>query len=515
MEREEAYVMYSLAHQLSQENGYDVLYINDKVEEVWLEKLEQKKSLIVRISTIGFDWKNHLKKDIAQVFQKTNAMRKMLQGKNIEVHNVYISPHTPVDSWEMLKKPMIIQEKNPIKMMTYYLSGEDFYKEKNRLSENLQVSFQQEAKEILPEEQVEKAIQNAKLELVKKIQHKQKEEEALFTFGKPIFTYLLIGINAILYLLLEINGGSLTNQTLIDFGAKFNPAIVDGEWWRLFTSMFLHIGFLHFASNMLFLYYFGSLAEKMYGSIRFISMYILAGVAASIASFAFVTNISAGASGALYGLFGAFIYFGLFYKRVFYQTIGKNILMVLALNIGLGFFLPQLDVIAHMGGLVAGFIAAGIVHLPKKRKLRTQAIAFIIYVVLVIGIFLFGMEQNPNKASYQTLNINMLLQEERYEEIVEGATKGLANPKGFEALLLFQRSYAYSQLEQIEPAIEDLEQCINVLENPKELPEAYYNLALLYQEVGDDRAEELIRKAYELIPSDLRIEELYKNITGE
>ncbi len=514
MEQKASYMMYTYANQLAEQHGYDIIYINNNVEEIWLEKYLNKTSSIIRISTTGFDWKNHLKKDIGIVFQKTRAMKKMLRGKDIEIHNVYISPHTPIDSWEMLKKTLIVQEKNPIKMNIYYLSGNEIVSERNRLEKNISISFNEisDEKDI---DQIENEIQQYKLDLFHKVQEKQKNEESIFTYGKPFITYLLIAINTLLFLLLEFKGGSENTSTLIEFGAKLNPLIVDGEWWRLITSMFLHIGILHFVSNMLFLYYFGSLAERIYGSFRFLVVYFLAGIGGSIASFVFVANISAGASGALYGLLGAFIYFGIFHKRIFFQTIGSNILVLLGINIILGFTLPQLDVSAHFGGLIAGFIAAGIIHFPKKRNFPVQLAALIIYVVAILAVFSYGMQQNENSVSYQLMKIENYIQEEQFEEVIESATKGLQNPGDFEAILFFQRAYAYIHLNEMEPAIEDLEKSIEKLDKPEDLPEAYYNLAILYAEVGDEKAIEMIEKAYQANPSDERIEELYETITGK
>ncbi|MFS0672815.1 rhomboid family intramembrane serine protease [Ornithinibacillus sp. 179-J 7C1 HS] len=508
MNHKENYIMYSIAHKLVNEYGYEILYLNNKAEEIWLEKYENKASTVLRISTTGFDWKNHLKKDIAIVFQKIGAMRKLLRGKDIKVHNVYISPHTPIDSWEMLKKPLTFQDKKPILMNIYYLTGDDVFAEQKRLEENIGVTVSYD-EESITDELMETSIQRYKVDLYKRIQEKQKQDQRIFNYGKPLFTYLLIAINAILYLLVELNGGSQDNKTLIDFGAKYNPLIVEGEWWRIISSMFLHIGFLHFASNMLFLYYFGSLAEKIYGSTRFFIIYMLAGIGGGLASFAFVTNISAGASGALYGLFGAFIYFGIFHRRIFLQTIGRDVLMLLGINILLGFILPQLDVYAHMGGLVAGFMAAGIVHFPKKKNVPLQMITFIIYLVAIIGVCIFGIQHNETDPSYHLIKIDSYLQDEQYEKVVESATLGLKNPGEYKGMLLFQRSYAYIQLNELDFAIADLEQCIQLLENPKDLPEAFSNLAILYLEKGDQRAEEMIEKAYQAKPTDNKMKELY------
>ncbi|WP_042145933.1 rhomboid family intramembrane serine protease [Paucisalibacillus sp. EB02] len=512
MEQKASYIMYHYAYQLTEQHGYDILYINNNVEEIWLEKYQNKTSTIIRISTTGFDWKNHLKKDIGIVFQKTRAMRKMLRGKEIEVHNVYISPHTPIDSWEILKKPMMVQEKNPIKVNIYYLSGKEIVTEHNRLEKNIAVSFEE-----IPDEKntelLEQDIHQYKVDLYHKVKEKQKKEDSVFNYGKPFITYLFIAINTILFLLLEFNGGSENTSTLIEFGAKFNPLITDGEWWRILTSMFLHLGLLHFASNMLFLYYFGSLAERIFGSVRFLVIYMLAGIGGGIASFVFVANISAGASGALYGLFGAFIYFGIFHKRIFFQTIGKNIMFLLGINIIIGFSLPQLDVSAHFGGLIAGFIAAGIVHFPKKRKHIVQIFATVLYLAVILAVFSYGIQENGSSASYQLMKIEKFIQEEQYEEVIESATIGLENPGNFEAILLFQRAFAYIHLNEIQSAIEDLELSIDKLETPENLPEAYYNLAVLYTEVGNNRAEDMIKIAYEANPNDERIAKLYETLT--
>jgi rhomboid protease GluP len=514
LERIELYDAYKMAYELSIHNGYEVLYLNDKVEEIWLEKLENKISKLVRISTLGFDWKNHLKRDIGIVFQKTKAMQKLLHSKHVEVNNVYITPHSPVDSWEELKKPMVVQDKNPIKMRTFYLSGEDYHSEVDRLEETLAVSFQHENEE-QTEIQLEENVLRYKTELLRTIEEKRKKEQHIFSYGKPFITYSLLVINAIMFLLLELNGGSQNTETLLNFGAKYNPAIMDGEWWRIITSMFLHIGLLHFASNMLFLYYFGSLAERIYGSTRYFIIYMLAGIGGGITSFAWMTNLSAGASGALYGLFGAFLYFGIIHKRLFFQTIGKDILVLLAINIGLGFVLPQLDYTAHLGGLVAGFIAAAIVHLPKKRKPLVQVISLIGYTALIVAMFLFGTDHNQGNATYHLMDIERLLEQNRYEEVVDSATKGLEKPGDLEAILLFQRSYALIKLGDVEQATKDLEKCVEVLDDPEDLPEAYYNLAILYNNAGDERATEMIQKAYEANPSSDDIKELYQQITGK
>lgn len=508
----EQYAMYQMAYHLVANNEYEVLHIDEKNNEIWLEKYEHKISNVVRFVHNGFDWKNHLKRDIAVVFQKVKAMKKLLTGKQIEIYNVYSSSHSPVDDWEILRKPMQLHEKNPIKMNVYYLSDEGFNDEKARFEKALGVPVIEISHE-QSEETKEEKIAYYKSQLIHILEKKRKEAEEVFTFGKPFLTYFLLAINVFIFILLELNGGSTDTETLIAYGAKYNPAIVDGQWWRLISSMFLHIGFLHLFMNMLAVYYLGAMVERIYGSWRFLIIYFMSGIGGSLASFAFTTNVSAGASGALFGLFGALLFFGLINKKVFFQTMGNNILLLIGINIVIGFMIPQIDVGAHLGGLIAGFIASAVFHLPKKKNYPIQFLAIVIYIILLFGLVVYGTHTNINSAAYQLTKMEELLKQEEYEKVIKLANDALEKPGEVESHLLFQRSYAYIELNKIDKAIKDLEKVI-VLND--QMPEAFYNLALLYHHTGQEsKAEDKIKKAYKLKSDDDLFIDLYEEITGE
>src|SRR5690625_1388532 len=218
-----------------------------------------------------------------------------------------------------------------------------------------------------------------------------------------------------MFFILEINGGSTDVETLIQFGAKYNPYMIDGEWWRLVSSMFLHIGFLHLAMNIVAFYYLGVAVERIYVSSRFLIIYFLAGIAGSLTSFTFAMNVSAGASGAIFGLFGALLFFGIVHKKVFFQTMGRNIITIVAINIVLGFVIPQIDIGAHLGGLIAGFIASAIVYLPREKRITIQFSALILYVVLFIGLFILGMNHTSNQVTNHLIKIEDFIDDGDYE----------------------------------------------------------------------------------------------------
>ncbi|WP_121615048.1 rhomboid family intramembrane serine protease [Virgibacillus halodenitrificans] len=511
MYSEESHTLYEIAHHLVFHGRYEVLYINENEQEIWLEKYQNKVSKVIRIINKGFDWKNHLKRDIAQVFQKVKAMKRLLMGKHIEIHNVYVHSNDPVDDWEILKKPMKLNEKNSIKMNLYYLSHSSSEEEMTRLFNDLDITKMPSIK--LDETERETRTVSLRNKLHKEMRQKHDEKNNVLSFGKPFLTYLLLAVNILLFILLEANGGSQSIPTLIEFGAKYNPDIMAGEWWRIVSSMFLHIGLLHLFMNMLAVYYLGIAVERMYGSWRFIVIYFLAGIGGGIASFAFSQHVSAGASGALFGLFGALLFFGLHYKKIFFQTMGKNVLILIGINILFGFLVPQIDNAAHLGGLIAGFIAASITHLPKKRDAQKQVLAILIYGFALTGIGYYGFSNNQNSQSYQLTQIEKYLQEEKYKEVVQLTTDSLDKKGDLEATILFQRSYAFIELGKINEAKQDLQEAIKI--NP-EFPQAYYNLALVYYNTGEQKkAEDAIRTAYKLNSENEDFIHLYEQITGE
>ncbi len=178
---------------------------------------------------------------------------------------------------------------------------------------------------------------------------------------QPFVTYVLLALIVGIWLLMELVGSSTDTATLIAFGANAGwQILVQGEIWRLFTSMFLHIGFMHLAFNAYALFIFGLEMERLYGPGRFLIVYNLSGLVGSLARFAFrgPLVLSAGASGAIFGVIGMNLAYFTLHRDSFGQFGRQRMmstLMIIGINLVFGFTVPGIDNMAHMGGLVAGF----------------------------------------------------------------------------------------------------------------------------------------------------------------
>jgi membrane associated rhomboid family serine protease len=188
-----------------------------------------------------------------------------------------------------------------------------------------------------------------------------------------------------------------SQQRLFDLGAMFPPAIaVLGQYWRLFTSMFLHAGLLHIAFNAYALWLFGRLVEDNFGRTRFLVIYFLSGFLAGTASYAFGPcsplegcPVGVGASGAIFGVFGAFMAYN--YRRRHLAMAAANLrwaFTLILLNTLLAFTFPAIDWRAHLGGLAAGAIAGYLAEGVGPRRTQ-QLVQWAGYVALVaIGVAL-------------------------------------------------------------------------------------------------------------------------------
>jgi len=208
-------------------------------------------------------------------------------------------------------------------------------------------------------------------------------------YQRYLATYSLIILNILMYIVTifytkEIDNFSL--QKLIHLGAINGLLVVlKGEWYRVFTAMFLHGGLMHIVMNMFSLYIIGKAVELHFSKISYIMIYILSGIFGSLVSlYIHSNNIGVGASGAIFGLFGAIIGFFLYHKDQLgtqAKDILKELIVILGINLILGLTISSIDLSAHIGGLFVGIIGGYTINRYPKSHLFFTTIVLIAMIV--------------------------------------------------------------------------------------------------------------------------------------
>lgn len=188
--------------------------------------------------------------------------------------------------------------------------------------------------------------------------------------SQPLWSWIILSANVTIWLAMmtvtTAQGGGLwigslriSTLVLITFGAKVNQLIADGQFWRLLTANFLHVSLIHLLFNTYALWQLGPEVERVYGRARFLIIYLLAAVYGATASYAWGGELSAGASGAIFGLVGTLVAYFLRYRELFGRrgrAYLSNMVMIVVINLLIGISTPGIDNWGHIGGLVSGFL---------------------------------------------------------------------------------------------------------------------------------------------------------------
>ncbi len=213
---------------------------------------------------------------------------------------------------------------------------------------------------------------------------------------RPIwFTRVFLAANLAIFVVMEAVGSTSDLDTIVAFGAKSNAAINQGQVWRLLTPVFIHIGYIHLAFNCYALWIVGQQVERLYGSARFVTFYAAMGIAGVLGSYLYNPGaVSAGASGAIFGLFGVLLMFGVRNRRRvpgwLARAIGRGVLPVIVLNLMIGLAIPVVDNGAHVAGLISGIILGGLFRFqaPGERTPSAFRFAQLLTLLLIAASFL-------------------------------------------------------------------------------------------------------------------------------
>ena len=376
-----------LLHFFITEKGYNPIVLHGAKNEIWLENLDSDYE-IVRIVT------NYIHNDEQFNFDlfKTNQIMKKIKKKTLSMSLKTLSIFLNMgDNVGELKEEQYnfgnidcvdVKEIEDLEKYKFVINVFPDITTSTKFKEKGVDLFMKITKDI-NEKNVEES----------------KQAEELFKIKKPIMTYILIALNVLVFIAMYIFGkGSDDISTIIDFGGLV-PGYVNGhggnfELYRLVTSAFLHNGLLHLLFNMYALYILGPQLENFFGKFKFLIIYLFSAIAGNLLSLLFMADnvVSIGASGAIFGLMGALLYFGYHYRVYLGTVIKSQIMPIIVLNLILGFVLSGINNFAHIGGLVGGILvsqALGVKHKSNTSEKINGFIMLLIYLAFLIYMIYF------------------------------------------------------------------------------------------------------------------------------
>ncbi|MCR4435840.1 MAG: rhomboid family intramembrane serine protease [Clostridiales bacterium] len=334
--------------------------------------------------------------------------------------------------------------------------------------------------------------------------------------SKPFATYAFIGINILMWLVTAYYGfrnnlGS-SDVNLI-FGAKYNPLIMEGQYWRLVTPIFLHGGIVHLLVNSYSLYAVGPEVESIFGVKRYIFLYLASGVLGNIASFIFSPSVSVGASGAIFGLMGTLLYIGLRFRKTFSSAYYINIVGIILFNILYGLSQKNIDNYAHIGGLAGGLICSVLTGLEGERLVTGRKVLGWILAAAVFAGGIFAGNVAPKNVGYKLVEqAEKSFDEKQYEKSGEFAAEALklnVQDRNITVRATYILSASLINQGKFDQALEYSKDMVNLY--PKV---GHYLLGLNYKGLGEnDAAREELEKSLELDPENKQVKEILDSLS--
>jgi len=310
----------------------------------------------------------------------------------------------------------------------------------------------------------------------------------LLTEATPrvFITPIIMALNIAVFVAMLAKGVPIfspQSEQLLRWGADYGLQTLNGEWWRLLSSVFVHIGALHLLLNMWCLWSLGRLAERMFGNWVFLAIYLLSGLGGSLASVWWNPSIvSAGASGAVFGVAGGLVSFWYFGKIALPRSIIKrdfaSILTFVGYNLFFGFAAGVVDNAGHLGGLLVGLALGALLHRPLPATAPSRLRIGLIFAgaaLILILVASFARKTNESLVSYG--RDLMHLEKEFNDRAIEEFNRAIASDPAF-AQAHNVLGVAYLQKDSYEQAINAFKKCIELNPEASVRAMAYYNLGL-------------------------------------
>lgn len=364
-------IILKILHYFITEEDYKPVIINGLDNEIWLENMENDLKLI-RINTNYIHNEEQFKSDIFKVKTIMKSIKRNTLSFKMTTLNLLLDTGDNVS---------IIDNKN---IETIKIDGLDDFKKNKFVKE-----FFPKVKETDFNDKVD-PVEFFKLteDMNQNTMKKEKKLEKIFSPKKPVITYILIVLNLMVFLYGVLHG----NDELINMFGNNYELVQNGEFYRLFTCMFVHADILHILFNMIALYSIGPVVERYYGKSKFLLIYLVSGLLGSIFSGVFMTadSISIGASGAIFGLLGSICYFTYYYRATLQGILRGSIMPVIIINLVIGFLSSSIDLSAHIGGLIGGILISMAIGIGDKHR-KSDQINGLVVLILMAAFLIYMM----------------------------------------------------------------------------------------------------------------------------
>ncbi len=366
-------IMRLVYYFVTKEN-YAPIMVNGVKNEIWLENLDAYYK-IIRINSNYIHNNDQLEYDIYKILNVNKQISKKTLTRKLKTlniltdtnDNIKVGDYNNIDIF-IVKENKDLEDKNGLISLFPQINNEKKIKDLHGLDFLLNVSN----------------------DINKKTEIENKFYENVFKKKPIVATKVIIGINILIYMLSVIL--NLTGKFDIITSFALHPYYVkNGQFYRLITCGFLHGSIVHLVCNMFSLHVIGTQIETFLGKKKFIFVYFISMIIGSLLSCVIANTWSVGASGAIFGLLGSLLYFGYHYRIYLGSVLNREIIPLILFNLAIGFIVPNIDISAHVGGLVGGIFATMIVGIENKTKKmeRINGIISCILLVLFLCFLLF------------------------------------------------------------------------------------------------------------------------------
>lgn len=342
-------ILLQLAHYFITVENYTPIIVKGVNNELWLENIDAPYR-IIRINMNYIHNNEQLNMDMWKVKNIVKQVKKKTLSFSVDTLNILLDVGSNVEMKDDKKIECITINQE---------EGIEKSKQINKLYPKLKSNMVDTNDSLQFFLKITNDINN-------KTDKENYEYEKIFSKKKISITYILIGINVLVYLVCL--AASLMGHDFYTSLALNGDLVKGGEVYRLITSAFLHQQFFHILMNMYALYIIGGQVENFLGKGKYLIVYLLSAITGSLLSCILNEGWALGASGAIFGLMGALLYFGLHYRLYLRDALKSQIIPVIILNLAIGFILPGIDVYAHIGGLVGGIFACMAVGINSKES---------------------------------------------------------------------------------------------------------------------------------------------------